>query len=34
MTGIIKLEHVSKKYPIQSGWRSVLNDVSFEMQAD
>lgn len=34
MTGIIKLEHVSKEYPIQSGWRSVLNDISFEMQAD
>ncbi|MBI1450689.1 MULTISPECIES: ABC transporter ATP-binding protein [Acinetobacter] len=28
---MIKLEHVTKQYHIQSGWRTVLDDINFEM---
>lgn len=28
---MIKLEHVTKQYHIQSGWRTVLDDIKFEM---
>ena len=29
---MIKLEHVTKQYHIQSGWRTVLDDINFEMK--
>lgn len=31
---MIKLENVSKQYHIHSGWRTVLDDINFEMNGD
>ena len=31
---MIKLENVTKKYYIHSGWRTVLDDINFEMNGN
>ncbi len=31
---MIKLENVSKQYHIHSGWRTVLDDINFEMKGN
>ena len=31
---MIKLENVTKKYYIHSGWRTVLDDINFEMKGN
>lgn len=29
---MIKVNNVTKRYPLRSGWKTVLNDISFELQ--